>query len=228
MPESGTFYEEILYPLQNGVLNSLADCGTPFYLTGGTALHRHYFRDRYSDDLDFFVNQDDRFGPHVDTALDALQRRGFDFDEPSFFRGDDYARAVICAGETRLRLDFVNDVATRFGDLEAGALFPRIDSLRNILSNKVTAVYRLAAKDFADLRTIARRTPFHWRDVMAEAARKLGGMDAAEVADLFRSFPFDHFENVQWRRRPNPSDFLADLAQMADDLIRGGPNSLHP
>lgn len=228
MPESEAFYEEILYPLQNGVLNSLADCETPFYLTGGTALHRYHFRTRYSDDLDFFVNRDAQFTTHVDTCLQALSRRGYEFDDPSFFRGEDYARAVICTPRARLKLDFVNDVAARFGDLESGHLFPRIDPLRNILSNKVTATYRLDAKDFADLRTISRRLRFEWREVMAEASRKLGGIDAAEIADLFRSFPPDHFEKIRWRQPPDRRLFLADLARMADDLIAGGSNSLCP
>ncbi len=40
MNESDSYYEETLYPLQNGVLNTLAACETPFYLTGGTALRR--------------------------------------------------------------------------------------------------------------------------------------------------------------------------------------------
>ena len=39
MHESDNYYEEILYPLQNGVLSTLAACDVPFYLTGGTALH---------------------------------------------------------------------------------------------------------------------------------------------------------------------------------------------
>ena len=43
MHESDAYYEEILYPLQNGVLSTLAACEAPFYLTGGTALHRYYF-----------------------------------------------------------------------------------------------------------------------------------------------------------------------------------------
>ncbi len=30
---------------------------TPFYLTGGTALSRHYFNHRYSDDIVLFVTQ---------------------------------------------------------------------------------------------------------------------------------------------------------------------------
>ena len=51
MNESEAYYEEILYPLQNGVLTTLAACEDPFYLTGGTALHRHYFGFRHSEDL---------------------------------------------------------------------------------------------------------------------------------------------------------------------------------
>ncbi len=49
MHESDAYYEENLYPLQNGVLSTLAACDAPFYLTGGTALHRHYFGFRYSE-----------------------------------------------------------------------------------------------------------------------------------------------------------------------------------
>ena len=50
MHESENYYEEILYPLQNGALTTLAACEAPFYLTGGTALRRHYLGLRYSED----------------------------------------------------------------------------------------------------------------------------------------------------------------------------------
>ena len=50
MHESEAYYEEILYPLQNGVLTTLAACKAPLYLSGGTALHRRYFGFRYSED----------------------------------------------------------------------------------------------------------------------------------------------------------------------------------
>ena len=55
------FYVENLYPLQNGVLQIVDKLGSPFYLTGGTALSRGYYDHRYSDDLDLFVNQNDDF-----------------------------------------------------------------------------------------------------------------------------------------------------------------------
>jgi len=38
------------------VLALIRRTDTAFYLTGGTALGRHYLHHRYSDDLDLFVN----------------------------------------------------------------------------------------------------------------------------------------------------------------------------
>lgn len=46
-----SYYEESLYPLQDGVLSCVNECKTDLYLTGGTALHRFYASIRYSDDL---------------------------------------------------------------------------------------------------------------------------------------------------------------------------------
>ena len=94
MHESDAYYEEILYPLQNGVLSTLAACEAPFYLTGGTALHRYYFGFRYSDDLqrsvrprlvtqqqttlkiDFVNDSAPRFGAGEFTLPRALNRFG--------------------------------------------------------------------------------------------------------------------------------------------------------
>lgn len=228
MPESAVYYEEILYPLQNGVLNAFEASRTPFYLTGGTALHRHYFGDRYSDDLDLFVTRDAGFAMHVDRALGALEEQGYRFDPAGFVRHQDFVRALIRSPEAALQLDFVNDTVPRFGDLVSGDLFARIDALQNILSNKVTAVYRLDPKDFADLRTIASNVDFHWGEVMAEAGHKLLGIDAGDVADLLRSFPPHLFDAVRWRRPPDRGRFFADLTRMAEDLLAVGPNSLAP
>lgn len=88
MNEYDAFYEENVYPLQNGVLKTLAGCDAPFYLTGGTALHRHYFSYRYSDDLDLFIQSDPHYGEHVDEALDAIRDAGFRIDQDMFIRGD--------------------------------------------------------------------------------------------------------------------------------------------
>ena len=190
MLESEAYYEEILYPLQNGVLTTLAACEAPFYLTGGTALHRHYFRLQYSEDLDLFVNQDTGFGGYVDRALTTLRERGYRFDADAFVRNDQYTRVLITANEATLKVDFVNDSAPRFGAIVSGTLFPRIDSLRNILSNKVTAIYRLESKDIVDLWAICSHEAFHWSDALApRVLGKRSGSTLATVADPIRSFP---------------------------------------
>ena len=226
MHESEAYYEAILYPLQNGVLRTLAACEAPFYLTGGTALHRHFFGFRYSDDLDLFVNRDAGFSRYVDRAFAALRERGYRFDADAFVRNDEYARVLVEDGEAMLRVDLVNDSAPRFGAMVSGSLFPRIDSLRNILSNKVTAVYRLESKDVADIWAICAHMTFRWSDVMTEANRKEAGIDAATVADLVRSFPKDLFDTIRWRERPDEKTFFADLAAIASDLLAVRENSL--
>lgn len=47
----------LLYTLQDKVLNIVFSELSEFYLTGGTCLHRFYFAERYSDDLDFFTHE---------------------------------------------------------------------------------------------------------------------------------------------------------------------------
>jgi hypothetical protein len=63
-----SFYFEALYPLQDRVIGVLSGLETEFYLTGGTAASRGYLNHRFSDDLDFFVNDDARFILWADLA----------------------------------------------------------------------------------------------------------------------------------------------------------------
>ena len=69
------YYRERLYPIQDGVFKIVRDLNLPFYLTGGTALSRFYFNHRYSDDLDFFVNENPNFKVGIE-ILDATERFG--------------------------------------------------------------------------------------------------------------------------------------------------------
>ena len=55
------YYSKKLYSLQDGVMSIIKELNAPFFLTGGTALSRHYFNHRYSNDLDLFVISDPDF-----------------------------------------------------------------------------------------------------------------------------------------------------------------------
>lgn len=50
-----------LYKLQDKVFAILRNNFGPFYLTGGTALCRHYLDHRYSEDIDLFINEREDF-----------------------------------------------------------------------------------------------------------------------------------------------------------------------
>lgn len=67
-----SFYYDSLYPLQDAVLNAIGSVETEFYLSGGTAASRGYLHHRFSDDIDLFVNDDDRFGLWADRIFQAL------------------------------------------------------------------------------------------------------------------------------------------------------------
>jgi hypothetical protein len=80
-----------MVPQQDQVLAVAARIETGFYLTGGTALGRVHLRHRYSESLDWFVNDDDRFQTWVDRLLDgwrgeALWRVSIQRREPRFVR----------------------------------------------------------------------------------------------------------------------------------------------
>jgi len=59
------YYEENLYPLQDGVLNIINRSGTDFFLTGGTALSRGYYHHMLESEFNtiaWYVKPDwDRF-----------------------------------------------------------------------------------------------------------------------------------------------------------------------
>ncbi len=70
------YYQNTLYPLQDKVLEIVGKLPVGFYLTGGTALSRAYLHHRYSDDLDFFVNDVPDFKSQVNSIIKALADAG--------------------------------------------------------------------------------------------------------------------------------------------------------
>lgn len=71
---NSAFYFDVLYPFQDSVIKAINQVDTGFYLTGGTAASRGYLEHRFSDDLDYFVNDDDRFSLWVGRIIQALNK----------------------------------------------------------------------------------------------------------------------------------------------------------
>jgi predicted nucleotidyltransferase component of viral defense system len=207
------YYEESLYPLQNGVLNALNNYGTRFFLTGGTALGRAYYNHRYSDDLDFFVNADLEYNEQVAIVLTRLPDDGFVIDKSGFIKDVGFTSFNVRWEHTDavLKLDFVNDVLPHFGEIKKTPLFDRTDSIRNILSNKLTAIFRFAAKDVVDIREIALHEKIVWSEIIVEAREKALGVEIPVIAEILQGMPQKEFEGINWVKKPAWEVFRADI-----------------
>ncbi len=223
------FYVESLYPFQNGVLNCVRSSEVRFFLTGGTALSRGYFNHRFSDDLDFFIENDSEFRSQTDKVMSAFQSSGYVISSGDFLISEDFISLFLESRlypEVRLKIDFVNDVAKRFGAITETDVYYRTDDWSNILSNKLCALLRLEAKDFADIWVIAENRKFNWDRILNEAREKEMGLDPYVLAGLLKSIPKDRFDAVKWIEQPSWDEFMSDIERIVYDLLRGKDNSL--
>jgi predicted nucleotidyltransferase component of viral defense system len=225
MTSPSEYYEESLYPLQDGVLNTISRSDTDFFLTGGTALSRAHYNHRYSDDLDFFLNNSPTYGEQMEKILASLREGGFVWDiQEDFVRTANFSSLRVGRGDSGvlLKLDFVNDLVPHFGGIQKTDLFCRTDSVRNILSNKLSAVYRYAPKDVADIREIARRETINWMEIIKEAKQKEAGLEITYVCEILKGMPQREFDSIAWVAKPEWAAFSDDIDRIVRDMLVGG------
>ena len=205
-------------------MKMVQDQKVDFYLTGGTALSRCYLNHRYSDDLDFFVNEAPDFKKQTEKVVTAIRKGGMQVGIGT--ASESFLRITVLKDEVSLKIDFVNDVIHHYGNFEAAYFFHKIDSWRNILSNKLRAVSRLEPKDIADLLFIAKKFAFEWPDIMEEAKNKDLWVEPINVSRIIKEFPVDLFDSVKWIRPVAQKKLSKELHQMHDDIFYGHSNSL--
>ena len=218
------YYEESLYPLQDGVMSILSKCGVRFFLTGGTALSRAYYNHRYSDDLDFFVNNDDDFLVQVKEVFSKLKENGFHWnDTVDFIAHETFTSFKVgwTKSDALLKLDFVNDNAAHVGDIIETDIYYRTDNIRNMLSNKITTVYRFAGKDVADIREIALRENVNWSQAINDARQKEAGIELTYISQILTGMPQSEFEKIAWVKKPTWEEFQEDIRRIVYDMLHG-------
>ena len=221
----GEYYFKRLYPLQDKVLKITDRCATGFYLTGGTALSRHYFHHRFSDDLDFFTNTSPDFHAQTDEIIGALKNT---WNESLFvnLKENTFVRAFISEGDVQLKIDFVNDVPFQFGNIISTELFSKTDNIRNILSNKISALSRDEAKDFADLLFIVRNLSFNWEEVISEAKQKDSWVNELDISKRIYEFNVVRFEGLKWQTEIDLKKVDVQLKETARDILTCGHNTI--
>ena len=211
-----TYYKNKLYPLQDKVLKVIDGLGTKFYLTGGTALTRCYFNHRYSDDLDFFVNQNLQFQKFSEAIITALRKK---FTLNIISRSSSFYSFQV---NEILKIDLVNDVASHIGKFKKGEIFSRIDNPTNILSNKVSSIIgREEPKDVVDIWIIWKNEKIVWENIFTDVASKAVGIFPPLVAKKLDTFPLILLKNIKWHlKKPTRAVFSKDLQIIIREILR--------
>ena len=206
-----------LYKLQDEVLEIVFGLENSFYLTGGTALHRFYYNNRYSDDLDFFVYNDNIFGESVYEVIDALTEQEYRIEHT--VKAKDFHRLMV---NDSLQLDFVNDRVHREGKSKSFNSI-RVDNKINILANKVTAIIgRDEEKDFFDLFCLAQNESFSWKDIL-KIANKKSVFDKEVLIYRLESFPLSWLNNIKTIHAINITKEMVE--KLTNDILLEENNS---
>jgi len=180
-----------VYTLQDKVLQTVFSIESEFYLTGGTCLSRFYKAGRYSDNLVFFTNDSARFAYAMRNIRNALLENcslSIEVETKNFQR---------LRVDGRLKIDFMNDGPFRYKDPVVIRQNYIIDTVENILANKLTAVIgRDDAKDVFYILLIHTHYSVLWKEIL-DAAHKKAGFSNEDLIIRLKSFPTELFNRIK-------------------------------
>lgn len=206
----GSIDYKALYKLQDEVLKVVFTTEHEFYLTGGTCLSRFYVEKRYSDDLDFFTNQSPRYSFAIKNIKKALNEN---FQLTVEVESKDFTRFKI---DDLLQVDFVNDISFRYKEPVVSEEHYLIDTIENILSNKLTAVVgRDNPKDIFDIYLIWKFYEINWEQIL-ETAHKKAGFTNEELIIRLKSFPVSLLQDIKIIDNTFLDDFEKDFLKIID------------
>jgi hypothetical protein len=198
MPTNHTYYFDQLYPLQDRVLAIIDRQATGFYPTGGTAVSRLYLRHRFSDDLDLFVNYDDRYEEWRDKIIFALAQA--QFNQVQIVLRQQYStRILVTDNLTTLKVELVNGVPAHVGEIRDNPILGRVDSPENILANKISAlVNREDPRDVADVWGLCTKLGLSIKEAITGAQSKAAGIYPPEIAQRLLTVTEHNWRQVLW------------------------------
>jgi hypothetical protein len=213
------FYAHELYPLQDAVLKVIFQTETGFYLTGETAASRGYLEHRSSDDLDFFVNDSQEFDLWVDRVIQALRSAG-EWEFEILSRYERFSRLNLIRSGIGLKLEFINDLPSRVGEVVSHPVLGKLDSAENILANKLTALLsRAEPKDLADIWGFCCLMKFSLEEAILGAQGKAAGIFPADLSRVLLSASEDDHSVIRWIKMPSAEAFIHDLHKLGEGLI---------
>lgn len=127
-----------------------------FYLTGGTALAEFYLRHRFSEDLDFFAEQE--FEPQAIYSFFKSKQRQIGFQKIDYQQSFNRNLFFLYLKQDVLKVEFTFFPFSRIEKpLKKGELM--VDSLLDMAVNKLFTIYQKPrSRDFIDLYFICQKT----------------------------------------------------------------------
>jgi predicted nucleotidyltransferase component of viral defense system len=192
---------------------------TKFYLTGGTALSRAWLQHRYSDDLDFFLNNDSEFSEEVSKMFHRLDSY-FGSKLQRLIDTSGFHRWIIVEGETQLKVEFINDVVFRKGIPVRTDLFFQTDTVENIASNKISALSRNEPKDVVDIIFIEKHNSPFWPAIVEDAKEKEISVNELEVASILGNYDIELLRSIRWITPPDLRMCKTLLSSISEKILR--------
>lgn len=160
-----------------------------FFLTGGTALAVFYLHHRLSNDLDLFTRRETSLEPITEFVKRTWAKDAVKIKESRMFASFSIHGTKVDFVIDPLSFDEVRERIT----IEPGAHLT-VDTLRNIRSNKLTAIVsRTEPKDYIDFFMLAgNENPSQWEEIYNDAKRKDALFDdpptvAYQIEEAFRT-----------------------------------------
>lgn len=179
---------QIISPIQETILKNFSQAidSSHFYLSGGTALAYFYLRHRRSNDLDFFTATEEIVDPFSRSLEKVLRQYEMSIERR---RGaQSFVELYVQKKDQGTIIHLGQDAAFRF---EPTIEFPdyrglRVDSLKDIASNKLLALFgRAALRDFIDIFFLAGKGGFTQTTLIQDAKKKDPGFDPYWLAVAF-------------------------------------------
>ena len=210
------YYDKVLYPIQDKVIGHFKD--TPFYLSGGTALSRGYYNHRYSDDLDYFVNDHPDF---LRIAERQINKLGGAFNDLTVVAKDRNFVRVFVSPE-RLKIEIINDVPSHIASFVNHSILGIIDSKENILANKLTALIdRTLPKDIVDIYFLLK-DGLDIKKALVDAESKAAGIAPLLIAKILFDFDYSILDTeIKWVEPFDNLTIKDFLTAISEKIVQG-------
>lgn len=214
-----SFFLRSIYPLQDAILGALSRVDTGLYLSGGTAAARVYLNHRYSENLDLIANDEPSFPLWAQRCVAGLSGLAGAASEV-VVNDPRFVRVLVSRSDVSVKVELINDVPARVGQLLSHPVFGRVDSAENILANKITALLdRREPKDIADIWAFVTRLGLSIESSITGAQSKAAGVFPPDVARCMLSVTRADWELVRWVAPPDFAGYRSEITRIGETLL---------